>query len=213
MTAPNPATQSPYPTTGSTLTANSTNVSLSTMIVIKVGDNAVGAVQRLNIDERRSIKMINEVGTDGHIDSAPDKSTDISGTCERIRFDRMRVSEAFGRGFLHVKSQRVPFDIHIIDTMNGGEESGSAVVTVIRDVWISQISYGYQAENWIISDSMTWVAEDIFSFVASPGKSAAQQGLRGLTNVPWDVYEVAADVGARRGAMDAPGILSAPQSA
>jgi len=183
------------------------------MIVIKVGDNAVGAVQRLNIDERRSIKMINEVGTDGHIDSAPDKSTDISGTCERIRFDRMRVSEAFGRGFLHVKSQRVPFDIHIIDTMNGGEESGSAVVTVIRDVWISQISYGYQAENWIISDSMTWVAEDIFSFVASPGKSAAQQGLRGLTNVPWDVYEVAADVGARRGAMDAPGILSAPQSA
>lgn len=216
MPAPTPATQVPYPVTGSDPFyggKSATKTSLSTMIIIKVGDNAVGAIQKLSIDEKRDVKMIDEVGTDGHIDSAPTKSSDVSGSCERIRFDRMRVSEAFSRGFLHVKSQRVPFDIQIIDTMGGTEDSGSAIVTIIQNVWIVSISYGYDANNWIISDNMQWQAETIYSYISAPNTSAAQQGLRTLTNVPWDVYEVAADVGMRRGAMDSPDLINAPLSA
>lgn len=217
MTAPSPANQVPYPITGSDPyynNKNATKTSLSTMIIIKVGDNAVGAIQKLSVDESREIRMIDEVGTDGHIDSAPVKSSDIKGSCERIRFDRMRMSEAFSRGFLHVKSQRVPFDIQIIDTMGGDEQSGIAIVTIIENVWITGISYSYDAGNWIITDSMQWQAESIRSYMSGNSQtSAAQQGTRTLSNVPWDVYEIAADVGMRRGAMDAPDILNAPLGA
>ena len=210
MPAPNPArsdANNPYPQTGSILTANQTRTSLSTMIVIKVNDQAVGAVQNLNITEARDIRMIDEVGTDGHIDSAPIKSTDISGDCRRIRFDRMRIAEAFDRGFLHVKAQRVPFDIQVIDMMGA-----VPIMTIISNVWIKQISYGYTQNDWIITDDMQWVAESISTFLAgSQGQSAAQAGGgRSLVTVPWDVYEVAADVGVRLGAMDAAGLYNAP---
>ena len=219
MPAPAPANQIPYPSTGSNFFKNGTaddvtKTSLSTMIIIKVGDDAVGAIQKLNITERRDIKMIDEVGTDGHIDSAPVKSSDISGSCERIRFDRMRIAEAFDRGFLHVKSQRVPFDIQVIDTMGGDVTSGLAIVTIIQNVWIKQISYAYSATDWIITDNMDWEAETILTYVSgNTQQSAAQQGTRQNKSVSWDVYEVAADVGMRRGAMDSPGLINAPLSA
>lgn len=220
MPAPSPAIQSPYPVTGSNLYKtgvafgeNITSTSLSTMIIIKVGDNAVGAIQKLSIDETRSIQPIDEVGTDGHIDSVPNKSAEISGQCDRIRFDRMRISEAFSRGFLHVKSQRTPFDIQIIDTMAGDVNSGSAIITILKNVWIKSIGYSYGSSDWLITDAMQWIAEDIYTYVSSPGKSAAQQGSRSLVSVPWDIYEIAADVGYRRGALDSPGLINAPLSA
>ncbi len=216
MAAPSPKTQSPYPQTGSLIgtptdaTANSTNVSLSTMIIIKVGDNPVGAIQKLDVNEKRSITMVDEVGTDGHIDSAPTKSTDISGGCERIRFMRMKIGEAFSRGFVHVKSQRFPFDIHIIDTMGGEIGGGQEIVTILKNVWINSISYAYNKDGWIVSDNMSWEAEDIYTYVGSEFTSSANGGLKNMP-LEYDVYEVAADVGKRRGSMDAPGILLGPQ--
>lgn len=200
-----------YPQTKSILqntnssTINRTGIGLSTMILIKVGVEPVGAVQSLNINENRSIQMIDEVGTDGHIDSAPNKSTDIEGTCTRIRFDRLRVTEAFSRGFLHVKSQRIPFDIEIVDKFNG--ENDSQVVTLIENVWIKSISYNIEAGNWIITDTMTWSAETISSRIGDD-QPAAQGGERGIP-LQYDVYELAADVGKRRGSMDAPGLITA----
>ena len=211
MAAPIPnLPASPYPTTGSSLTDNKTNVSLSTMIVIKVNDNPVGAIQKLSINESREISTFDEVGRDGHIDSAPTKSADITGSCERIRFDRLKIAEAFSRGFVHAKSQRVPFEIHIIDTMAGDVESGSAVVTVIKNVWIKNISYAFDATNWAISDSMDWVAEDIYSIMAGSGAPVAQRGIRELKGIEYDIYELAADMGKRSGALDAPDLINAP---
>src|SRR5574337_1824564 len=94
------------PNTGSTLTfdtgKNKTSTGISTNILIMVGNTAVGAIQSLSVSERRGIKMIDEVGTDGHVDSVPNVSTNITGTCQRVRFDRLRVAEAFSRGFTHV---------------------------------------------------------------------------------------------------------------
>ena len=51
--------------------SNRTGTGISTNIVIKVNNQTVGAVQNLSIREERQIKMIDELGTDGHIDSVP----------------------------------------------------------------------------------------------------------------------------------------------
>ena len=208
--SPNPATNpSPYPQTGSIIEGpqgkNRTGVALSTMIVIKVNGEPVGAIKKLSVEEQRTIEMIDEVGTDGHIDSAPNKSAEVSGSCDRVRYDRLRIAEAFKRGFVHVKSQRIPFDIEIIDLYNGDENSGSAVVTVIKNVWIKQISYSYDSDNWIISESMQWVAESISSRLGN--SFVAVGGERNITP-DYDSYELAADMGIRRGSLDAPGLIS-----
>ncbi len=195
-----------YPQTGSILTrpdgSNRTGIALSTQIVLMVGPNPIGAVQDLSINESRDVTFISEVGTDGQIDSAPRSSAKVSGRCERIRFDRLRVAEAFSRGFVHVKSQRFPFDIVIIDKYNGDGEN--AIITILKNVWIKGISYGFKASDFIISDTMEWEAEDIFSTLNN--SNVAQGGERGL---PFgiDAYEREADRGLRRGALDGPGLL------
>jgi len=186
--------------------SNRTGTALSTNIVIRVGPNAVGAVQSLSVTEERSIIMIDEVGTDGHIDSAPQRSTNITGSCNRIRFDRLRVSEAFSRGFLHAHAQRIPFDIDIYDKWNG--DGNSMIVTTIKNVWISNISYDYRSENFIIADTMQWQAEAISSSIN--GASAAVGGARNLV-LQTDTLgiEQQADRGQRRGSLDAPGLINA----
>lgn len=179
------------PNTGSTLTLpngiNKTSTALSTNIIILVNNTAVGAVQSLAISERRSLKMVDEIGSDGHVDSVPNQSTNITGTCQRIRFDKLRITEAFSRGFLHVASQVYPFDIVILDKQK--RDQGSQISTVIKNVWISGIDYTYQVSDWVITDSMTWEAERIFSILnggSSPvpgGVPAAVGGERGIQHM------------------------------
>lgn len=197
--------------TGSTLSfgngANKTSTSLSTNILILVNNTPVGAVQRLSINESRIIKQIDEVGTDGHIDSTPTSSTNVTGSCERIRFDRLRIAEAFGRGFTHVSSQAYPFDIVILDRQK--QNQGSQISTVIKNVWIKSINYEYGADNWIISDKMEWEAEHVFSVLNSgSGLPVANGGERGIpfSNIS---IERLADTGAngRRGSLDASGLI------
>ncbi len=199
-----------YPQTGSILAnndgTNRTGTSLSTNIVIKVGNNTVGAVQELSINEDRPIQMIDEVGTDGHIDSAPRSSANFSGSCRRIRFDRMRISESFSRGFLHVHAQRVPFDLVIIDKWNDDVES--AIVTIVKNVWIKGLSYSYSAQEFIITDNMQWEAETISSHLGTGAKNAATGGERGIP-LAINAIEQQADRGDRRGALDAPGLIKA----
>ena len=55
---------------------------------------------------------------------------------------------------------------------------------------------------------MNWEAETIFSRVGDGEQPAAQGGERAIP-LQYDPYELAADVGKRRGAMDAPGLISA----
>lgn len=224
------------PNTGSTLALNSgvnkTSVALSTNIVILVNGTAVGAVQSLQVNEKRNIKMVDEIGTDGHIDSAPNGSTNITGSCQRIRFDRLRIAEAFGRGFIHVASQVYPFDIVILDKQK--RDQGSQISTVIKNVWISGIDYQYSVGDWIISDTMQWEAENIFSILnggSSPisgGTPVAVGGERGIqhfgagkngtgTIIMGDGannIEQLVDTGSfgRRGSMDAAGLIDIADS-
>ena len=201
-----------YPKTGSTLTANGTNsganitsTGVSTNILITVGPVTVGAVQTLSISEQRPIKMIDEVGTDGHIDSCPTGSTNITGSIDRIRFDRMRLLEALGRGYVHVAAQRIAFDLVIIDTWYG--DGDKQLITTIKNVWIKGIDYSAGASDWILQDKANWEAETIFSTLGTSGQ-AATGGSRGIP-LQIDPYEQAADRGDRRGSMDAPGLIQA----
>ncbi|CAM6001416.1 unnamed protein product [Sphagnum balticum] len=116
----------------------------------------------------------------------------------------MRIAEAFSRGFLHAHSQRVPFDIVIIDNWNG--DDNSALITTITSVWISGISYGYGVDNWVISDDMKWKAQTISTTLANG--PAATGGTR---NIPLaiDPVEQASDIGLYRGTLDAPGLIDA----
>lgn len=219
--------------TGSTLfgtpsyaNINKTSTAISTNIIVMVHNHAVGAIQSLAISEKRSIKMIDEVGNDGHIDSVPNQSTNITGTCQRIRFDRLRIAEAFSRGFVHVASQVYPFDIVILDKQK--KNTGNQISTVIKNVWISGIDYTYQISDWVISDSMTWEAETIFSVLngssASPVAVGGELGIphMGGNGNPNGILEISSgdngiiknieqlvDTGAggRRGSLDAAGLI------
>lgn len=184
---------------------------LSTNIVVLVEGIAVGAIQTLQITEQRSLKMIDEVGTDGHIDSAPQSSTNISGSCTRTRFDRQRIAEAFLRGFVHVAAQRVPFDIEIQDNFAGSDDE-SKIITTIRNVWIERINYTYSAGDFIIVEDMSWQAESIDSILGNGQSVVGSVNNRGLPLVV-NPFERQADVGTYRGALDAAGLINAFDSA
>jgi hypothetical protein len=213
--------------TGSTLTVagsnvNKTSTGISTNIIIMVNNTAVGAIQQMTINEKRGIKMIDEVGTDGHIDSVPNSSSNITGSCQRIRFDRLRITEAFSRGFVHVQSQVYPFDIVILDKQK--RDQGSQISTVIKNVWITGIDYTYNATDWVITDTMSWEAETIFSVLnngsSQPVAVGGERGIQHMGSGPYGVVNIQsgdgivnieqlADTGAngRRGSMDASGLI------
>lgn len=187
--------------------SNRTGAQLSTMIVVRVGIQPVGAIQSIDIHEARQVKQIDELGTDGHIDSSPVQSTNITGSCKRIRYDRLRISEAFSRGFLHTKSQRIGFDIDIYDKWNG--DGDGIIVTTLKNVWITNIGYTYSATEFLITDDMSWEAEDISSSIQG-GSNAATGGALGLIRqTDSDGIEQQTDRGLRRGSLDAPNLINA----
>ena len=169
--------------TGSTLSlpsgTNKTSVGLSTNIIILVNNQAVGAIQSLQITENRQIKMLDEVGTDGHIDSSPVQSTNITGTATRIRFDNLRIAAAFSRAFVHASSQIYPFDIVILDKQK--RATASQISTVIKNVWIRSIEYSYTVSDWMISETMQFEAETIYSILNGGTSANLSSGVSAVT--------------------------------
>lgn len=200
------------PNTQSALLSNSgknkTGIALSTNIVIKVDDNAVGAIKSINYSENRQIEAISEVGTDGIIDSAPKSSVTIDGSCSRVRFDGMRIATAFSRGFVHVSAQRRPFDIEIHDIFTSADDT-KQIVTVLKNVWIKSIKTTYDADNFIVSDSMDFMAETVYSHISSGGGNIALFGGERSFPLDMDAIEQEADRGGRRGSLDAADLLHA----
>ena len=207
---------------GGGLNATSTAISTNIILAVRISGNGsqgqggyqpIGAVQSMAISEKRAIKQIDEVGTDGHIDSVPHQSTNITGTCQRVRFQKLRIAEAFDRSFLHVSAQVYPFDIIIFDRQK--LDTVNQVTTVIKNVWISGIDYTYQVSDWVITDSMTWEAEYIYSNLggtsALTGSSAAVGGqdalLKPFGNNNWVERQVDTGQGGRRGSMDTAGLI------
>ena len=210
-----------YPHTGSILTdqgRDTTRTGVSTEIIIQVDGNPIGAIQSLDIKENRPIKMIDEVGTDGHIDSVPEKSTDISGSCKRVRFDNLRIAAAFSRGFVHACAQRIPFDIVILDifaadeTDDGFTNGDNVITTVINNVWITSLSVAYSATEFVITEDMSWVAEHIYSYVGQGDQAVPAPFARQLNIIDNDPFEQQADIGLRRGSLDAAGLINVVES-
>ena len=181
---------------------NRTGTHLSTNIYLAIDGKAIAAVQEIRINEKRTIKMIDEVGTDGHIDSAPSKSADITGNCKTVRFNGKRIAEAFHRGFLHVSAQRTPFNIEIYDLFRGDENN--TIITTIENVWINSMDVTYSATDFIIMENMGWEAENIHSFRFGGGSAIFDP-----SQVVLNPFEVQADVGQYRGALDAAGLINA----
>ena len=84
------------------------------------------------------------------------------------------------------------FDIDIIDTWLG-DGDGQSVITTIKNVWITQISYNYTSDNWIISDDMQWQAETIYTHYSGNAGS--------LSRNTGDAMEYSTDRGDYRGSM------------
>jgi hypothetical protein len=184
---------------------NRTGTHVSTNIVLTIDGLPIGAVQSFSISEKRSIATVDEVGTDGHIDSVPSKSTDISGSCTRTRFGGKRLAEAFYRGFVHVSAQRVPFDITIMDFIRGSD-ANQIVTTVIENVWIESMNVKYGADNFVIADDMNWVAESIHSYTNGGDSAILDPSLVYLNQ-----FEKEADTGLYRGSLDGAGLIYAFQ--
>lgn len=187
---------------------NRTGTHVSTNINFLVNGIAIGAIKKLDIKESRKLKPVDEVGTDGHIDLLPTSSTDVSGSCTRTRFDGARIAEAFQRGFIHVKSQRLPFDIEIQDNFRGDAASGAMVVTTVRNVWISNINYTYSADEFIIVDDMSWEAETIDSILSGGGPVVGDVNSFGIPLII-NPFERTSDIGLFRGSLDGAGLLNA----
>jgi hypothetical protein len=207
-----------YPHTGSILTdagRNVTRTGVSTEIIIQVDGNPIGAIQTISYKEDRAIHMIDEVGTDGHIDSVPQKATDISGDCTRVRFDNLRMASAFSRGYIHAASQRIPFDIVILDIFAADEDdagsfeaSDNVITTVIKNVWIRNLGVTYTANDFVISETMSWVAEHIYSYLGQGQNVVPASNARQIPIIDNDTFERQTDLGKRRGALDAAGLIN-----
>jgi hypothetical protein len=206
-----------YTSNGQNGSKNVTSVGLSTQILIKTGEGTpVGAIQTLNIREQSTTTQIYEVGTDGSIDSVRSGPVKISGSCKRIVFDKMRLLEAFGRGYMHIKSMAYPVDIWVYDRQ--ASNPNDWVVDILKNVWFNGLTTDYSSDNYILSQSAEWSAEDISSILIGTNGPAAKGGRRGesilynsgLTDVATNTeIERATDAGManRRGALDVSGLI------
>lgn len=193
-----------FPNTGTEVGQGRTNSGLSTQIIIKIDGQAVGAIQKLSLDQDRGLAEISEVGTDGLIEIVPNKSTTYSIQVDRVVFDQMRLPEAFSRAFRFIAAQRVPFDIEVIDTTPGYE-----IVMTYKNCWFTRYSTPYNADNYVITESATIKCETAFISNNVEPKNARGVGPRaenysdGVTTLEKSINQ-----GGRRGALDATGLFN-----
>jgi hypothetical protein len=91
----------------------------------------------------------------------------------------------------------------IID--NQSQDPSNQIITTLKNCWINNISYTYSADNWVVSETMNCNVETIYS--------SMNNGPVGNLIVPRSVnpyvdqIERGTDTGARRGALDASGLI------
>jgi hypothetical protein len=203
-----------YPNTGSILhnatTGAQTRSGLSTQIVIYVNDEPVGAVQSFQETQARTNKAIAEVGTDGIIELVPQGPAKFTLQVNRMVFDGLSLPESFSRGFKNIHSQRIPFDIVVIDKFTGEE---NAVVTTYHNCWFNNLSRTYQVSDYTIAETASLDCEFVSSMRNNEPVSESQGvgGSREISSRQIDATEQATDMGdsGRRGSLDFPGLISA----
>ena len=192
------------------VTGGTTRAGLSTQIVVYVNGEPVGAIQSFQETQSRSNKKIAEVGTDGFVEIVPQGPATVTLSVSRIVFDGLSLPEAFSRGFKNIHSQRIPFDIVVIDKFTG---SDNAVLTTYHNCWFNNLGKSYTVSDYTITETAGIDCEYISSERAGEAV-AASQGVAGSREIPGrdvDEIEQAADAGkgGRRGSLDFPGLISA----
>jgi len=188
-----------YPISGSTL--NKKIVSgLSTLIAVKVGNIAVGALKTLTISQSRDTAKWQEIGTDGFVENHPKNAANITVEATRIVFDGLSITEAFARGFFNIQSQRIPFDIQIIDRQSG--DGSLAVVHTLHSCWFTKISTPYTADNFLITEVASIDCLKITT--QRMGESATVGGVRGI-GYEFDTIERSTDIKGAPGRFDSAG--------
>lgn len=164
-----------YPITGSSLNKKIVT-GLSTLITVKVNNNAVGALQTITISQARDVIKHQEIGTDGFVENHPKGAANVTAEASRIVFDGLSVTEAFSRGFFNIQAQRIPFDIQIIDRQSG--DGSLAIVHTLHSCWFTKVARPYKSDDFLITES---ASIDCLRITTSRmGESAAQGGVRGI---------------------------------
>lgn len=151
---------------------------LSTQIVVSARDAngekyPIGAIQTLTPTETRPLGRISEVGTDGVIQITPTAATTVDLAIVRLVFDYQRLPAAFQRGFRHIHSARLPFDIDVRDynpyqelaNINGGSDTAATdwLETTYINCWLQNYTYTYDQGNYIITENATVWAEGVYT--------------------------------------------------
>lgn len=196
-----------YPKTGSILDSK-TRTALSTQIIILVNNEPVGAVQSFSESQSRDVARILEIGTDGTLEIVPQSPAKFNLRIDRIVYDGLSVTESMSRGFRNIQSQRIPFDIVVIDQYTGTDLD--AVITTYEECWFTSIEKSYSADNYIITENAS-VEVTAIKTLRGGEAVAKSQGTGGSRQIPLqlDEVELMADSGIRRGSLDFPGLISA----
>ena len=202
--------------TGSTLNgptgAGRTASGLSTQIIIRVGNQPVGALQSLQVSQARPLARVKEIGTDGVIEIVPQGATTFELSVSRIVFDQLRLPEAFSRGFRFINAQRLPFDIDVYDITSvntlGSDPTGAkdTVIMTYKNCWFSSYSTPYASENYLITENATIWAETAFVSSLPTGQAIPANALSLTGQTDAQGIEMATNAGGRLGSMDASGI-------
>ncbi len=198
-----------FPSTGTNINAgHRTNSGLSTQIIIKVFNSPVGALQELTASQNRPLTRIKEIGTDGNIEIVPSSATDFSLSVRRIVFDQLRLPESFSRGFRFINSQRIPFDIDIIDVSgtepNVSDDDGNKVIMTYKNCWFTRYDTPYSADNYIITETAEIWCET--AYAVQLGRDGSLRPVE--RQVDSGGVEAEVNSGRRLGSMDAAGLLN-----
>ena len=199
--------------TGSEVGQNKTNSGLSTQIIIKVGTNAVGALQRFDVRQNRPLYRVKEIGTDGVIEIVPQSATEFEITASRVVFDQLRLPESLSRGFRFINAQRVPFDIEVYDissvsppnTAISNVNASGIVVMTYQNCWFTSYSTPYAADNYIITEEASIWAETAYTVKPTTSVPLGGRGFAAQTDNA--NIENSVNIGNKRGSLDASGLL------
>lgn len=141
---------------------------LSTLIIVYIRDGGnypydgnwfpVGAIQSLTVNETNALKRIGETRSPRTIEIIPQGQDIINLSVRRLVFDNLRLLHALGRGYSHIRSQRIPFDIVVFDKSHCFKNQ-FPLITVYHRCWLSTHSVEYKSDSYIISESATLEAE------------------------------------------------------
>ena len=119
---------------------------IDTLIDIRSCGACIGAVRDINVSENFLSKKTKDV-------------LSVSGECDRVRFDKIRLPGVFINKEIISSAQYGPLEIIVTDIF----EDGTKIQTNIENVWIKQSGVTYHADIFVIAQDVKWEGNAIHS--------------------------------------------------